>query len=118
MPATYPLSLYRGDTYSWQFKLWADSAKTTPIDLTGCTAKAEIRYETGGDDIMAMTCSITAPNIINVSLPAATWVTWPFKTDAVPQWDLQVTASGGAVTTYVAGPVVVAGDITDSVKAA
>jgi hypothetical protein len=114
VPATYPLSLYRGDTYAWQFKLWQDDAKTQPVDLTGATAKAEVRYTTGGTEILAMTCTITPPNIINVSLPAAVWVAWPFNSSKRPAWDLQVTQSG-AVTTYVAGPVSVVGDITDSV---
>jgi hypothetical protein len=117
MPGTYPLSLYRGDTYAWQFKLWLDAGKTQPVDLTGATAKAEIRYTTGGTEILVMVCTITQPNIINVSLPATVWVAWPFKSSKRSAWDLQVTQSG-AVTTYVAGPVTVVGDITDSVAEA
>ena len=30
---TYPLGLYRGDTARWAFVLWADRARTTPVDL-------------------------------------------------------------------------------------
>jgi hypothetical protein len=118
VPGTYPLSLYRGDTYAWQFTFWTDTAKTQPLDLTGSTPKAEIRYSTGGVDVLAMTCTLTPPNIVNVSLPAATWTAWPFKPSSRPSWDLQITTAGGAVTTYVAGPVVVVGDITDSVAEA
>jgi len=114
MPGTYPLALYRGDSYAWQFRVWADAAHTVPVDLTGATAKAEVRYTPGGTDILAMVCTVTGPNIIDMSLPAAAWTTWPFQSSGKPMWDLQVTFPGGAVITYLAGAVTLTADVTDS----
>lgn len=117
MPGSYPLALYRGDSYAWQFKLWKDAAKTQPADLAGATAKAEVRYSPGGTDILALVCTITAPNIIDMHLPAAAWTAFPFTSSSKPVWDLQVTYPGGDVVTYLAGPVTLAADVTDSVAA-
>ena len=114
MPGAYPLALYRGDSYSWQFKLWRDSGHTQPVDLTGATAKAEVRYTPGGTDILALVCAVTTPNIIDMHLPAAAWTAWPFQQSGKPLWDLQVTYPSGDVITYLAGPVTLTADITDS----
>ena len=45
---TYTLALYRGDTARYQFVLWADSARTVEVDLTGVVVAAEVRPSTGG----------------------------------------------------------------------
>lgn len=115
MPGSYPLALYRGDSYTWQFRVWEDEAHTVPVDLTGATAAAEIRYTPGGTDILTLTCAVTAPNMIDVTLPASAWDTFPVKKTGTPAWDLQVTFPGGEVVTYLAGPATLTSDITDSV---
>jgi hypothetical protein len=114
MPGAYPLALYRGDSYSWQFKLWRDTGKTQPVDLTGATAEAEVRYSPGGPEILAMVCTVTVPNIIDMHLPAAAWTAFPFKTSGKPSWDLQVTYPSGDVVSYLAGAVTLTPDVTDS----
>lgn len=111
MPATFPMELYRGDTGRWQFKFWTDASKTVPLDLTGSTPKAEIRDTYAGDVVMVLACQLTAPNIVNVTLAAALWAAWTHKKGV---WDLQVTYGNGDVFTFVAGPVTVAPDVTDS----
>ena len=114
MPGAYPLALYRGDSYTWQFKLWRDTAKTQPVDLTGATAKAEVRTAPGATPILAMVATITAPNIIDMHLPADAWTAWPYPTSGKASWDLQVTYVNGEVVTYLAGAVTLTPDITDS----
>jgi len=114
MPGSYPLALYHGDSYAWQFRIWSDAGHTLPVDLVGATAKAEIRYSPGGTEILTLTCTITGPNIIDVHLPAAAWVAFPFKKTGAPSWDLQVTFPGGDVVTYLAGAVTISADVTDS----
>jgi hypothetical protein len=110
-PGDYPLTLYRGDTYHWQFTLWTDDAKTVPADLTGATAKAEIRDTPGGSTIVATVCVITLPNIVDMQLLAAASATLPPK----GVWDLQITyTSSGSVMTVLAGQVLVTADVTDS----
>jgi hypothetical protein len=111
MPGTYSLAIYRGDTHAWRFTLWQDTAKTTPVDLTGIAVKAEIRDRPAGTVIQALTLVVTLPNIIDASLTGA-------QTKAMPstggRWDLQLTDATGWVSTVLAGSVNVTGDITDS----
>lgn len=110
-PATYNLDLYRGDTYSWVFRLWTDNSHTTPIDLTDVTAKAEIRSKSGATPIATLTCTITLPNEIAVKLPVAVWTDLTYSQG---RWDLQLTYLNGDIVTIVAGDVVITPDITDS----
>ena len=108
-PGKYALAIYRGDSYHWQFKLWADTAKTVPVDLTGVTVKAEIRDKSGGAILGTLTCVVTMPNIIDASLAADDSAL--LKSGV---WDLQLTYTGGAVSTVLAGAVTVTADVTDS----
>jgi hypothetical protein len=111
-PGKYALSIYRGDSYRWQFKLWTDTAKTQPVDLTDVTAKAEIRDKAAGAVSGSLTCVVTLPNIIDASITA---------TDSAALrsgvWDLQLTYAGGDVSTVLAGAVTVTVDVTDSAAA-
>jgi hypothetical protein len=110
-PGTFDLDLYRGDSYTWRFVLWADDAKTQPVDLAGATVAAEARDKPGGLNIVAFDCVVTPPNIIDVDLTAAMWAGVTVGTKA---WDLEVTMADGEVRTVVAGKVTVTGDVTNS----
>lgn len=110
IPGKYDLKLYRGDSYSWQFKLWEDSASTVPLDLAGSTVAVEIRDKPSGSKIVQLASTITAPNIINVTLSAVACKSCPPKGG----WDLQITFPDGKVLTPVAGMVTVIPDYTAS----
>jgi hypothetical protein len=112
MPADYPMKIYHGDSYEWQFKLWLDEGKTQPLDLTGVVPKAEIRNKSAGTQIYIIDCTIVYPNIVAASLSASVCVTIPLGNLV---WDLQLTYPTGAVNTILAGTVIVTGDVTDSV---
>jgi hypothetical protein len=105
-PVSYPLVLYRGDSYAWQFRFWQDAAKTQPADLTGYTVRATMRGSVGS---VPLTCTVTLPNVVTMTLAATTW---PAMTAAQGRWDLQLIASDGWVQTAVAGPVLVTEDVT------
>lgn len=107
-PGRYDLILYRGDTYAWQFKFWKDANRTVPVNLTGWLVAAQIRSSPGAQPIAQLTCTITAPNIVNVSLPAAVSQMMPSGF-----WDLEVrTTSSTTVATLLRGAVTVTDDIT------
>ena len=110
-PGKYALTLYRGDSYHFQFRLWADEGKTTPIDLTGVVAKAEIRDKPSGSTIISTDCVVTLPNIIDMKLNAVQSSRLPGRA----AWDLQLTyISSGWVNTVLYGGVTVTADVTDS----
>lgn len=110
-PGTYGLDLYRGDSYSWQFLLWQDAAKTQPVDLTGAVVGAQVRAVHAGDILATFGCVVTLPNIIDMTLDEA-------SCEAIPggsyRWDLEVwwTATN-TVRTVLAGGVRVTDDVTE-----
>jgi|SRR5215472_3877113 len=110
-PGSYNLQLYQGDTHHWSFTLWLDSKKTEAADLTGATAKSEIKDKAGGTLLANMTCAVVQPNTVNITFPAALWSGWPSnKNQGV--WDLQITYASGDVQTIVAGSVAATQDVT------
>lgn len=112
-PGVFNLDLYRGDTYTWRVILWNDTARTVPTDLTGAEAEAEIRDKSAGTNKATLTCVITLPNIIDVTMDPTDWTTCP----AAGVWDLQLTFPGGVIRTVLAGTVKTTGDVVDSVVA-
>jgi hypothetical protein len=109
-PGKFDLQIYQGDSYDWQFKLWQDAAMTNPVDLTGVTAKAQIRKGAGVTGPIELACTVTTPNIVDVKLTAALSDT---AFDGV--WDLELDGPSG-VTTVVAGTVTVTPDVTEEGK--
>ena len=84
-PARFNLSLYKGDSVSWTFTLWGDTAKTEPIDLTGAAVAAQVRQSPGGDPAVSLVCLISGVNVIDMTLDAAT-----SATVQTGSWDLQL----------------------------
>lgn len=109
MPAAYNLSIYRGDTTQWTFLIWSDASKTTPVDLTGYTAKAQLRDRPGGSTIVPTTVDIIIPNTLVMTLDST-----DSKNTVNGVWDLQLTSPDSTVVTIVAGQVTVTPDVTDS----
>lgn len=107
-PANYPLNLYRGDTFRTTFKLWMDKNKTDPVNLAGVLVAAQIRAKPDSATLQALTCVVTLPNIIDVSLTSEASKTLPL----VGVWDLQLTYSNGDIQTILAGAVKVTADVT------
>jgi len=108
--AEFDLDIYRGDSGHWRFTLWADINKTVPVDLTGATARSQIRDKPQGAHISDMVCAVTLPNVVDVTLASTVSHTLPTK----GAWDLQLTFPSGDVNTPVAGAVSVTPDVTDS----
>ena len=110
IPGTFALNIYRGDDHAWRFMLWTDAAKTVAVDLTGMTVEAEVRDRPGGAVIIPALVTVTLPGTVDVVLDHDATRTLP----ANGRWDLQATDAGGRIATFLAGPVKVTGDITES----
>jgi hypothetical protein len=111
-PARKDLRLYRGDTFTLPVRVWEDAVGGTPADLTGVTARAEIRDVPSGQLLATMFATVTLPNEIQLELPASSWDGFPARSSAV--WDLELTYPGDVVRTMLAGSVAVLGDVTSS----
>ena len=112
IPATHDLTLYRGDTARWQFRLWSDAAKTVPVDLTGVTVDAMIRDKTSGGNFFAtLDCTVTQPNLIDMVLTSTAAADLAIKAGV---WDLQLTYPSGDIITVLRGAVAVTEDVTNS----
>ena len=113
-PADYALDIYRGDSSRWRFRMWSDAEMGVPSDLTGVTARAQIRNAPGGTMVAQMDCTVTLPNIVEMFLPASVSHRLSINKGA---WDLQLTYDSGEVNTPVGGAVTVTTDVTDSTDA-
>jgi hypothetical protein len=109
--AHVPLTIYQGDTYEWTFTLWADPARTVPVDLTGVDAKAEIRDRPGGALLIDLPLTVTLPNVIAAELKRDDSLKLTRRT---ARWDLQLTLADKSVTTIIAGHVYVTLAVTES----
>jgi hypothetical protein len=117
-PYFYPLTFRRGDTRAWRFLFFADEAASIPYDLDGFTAAAQMRADPDAARALDLRCEITLPNTIDVDLDEGV------SALAVPGvWDLEIRTAAPVdwlsavplppvVRTLVAGPVVVAPDVT------
>lgn len=110
LPAVYNLALYRGDSYAWAFRFWNDAAKTEPTDLTGITPRASMAASEHAARV-GLTCVVTLPNIVEVSLSANAW-TGAEEKSFHGRWDLEFTFPNGDVRTVIAGAVSLTLDVT------
>jgi hypothetical protein len=108
LPGKYPLTIYRGDSFLWQFVLWTDDTRTTPLDLTGASILSQIRNRPGGTLIVTLNCSVLLPNNIFMAIAAPQCATLP----GTGVWDLQVTFPSGDVSTVLAGTVTSTPDVS------
>jgi len=104
-PGTYPLRLYRGDSYAWQIRAWRDAEHTDPVDLAGVTPRAEIRGAAGS---ITLGVTLAEPNVIDLVLEAGWWS----AIGSPARWDLELTYADGRVYTLLAGSVTIDGDVT------
>lgn len=109
-PGKFDLTLYRGDTYQWRFRLWQDDESTVPVDLAGCTVRAQIRDKSAGRFIVDLPLTVETPNVIYMRLDPEMYKKCPSR----GVWDMQIVFPDATVYTPIYGVVAVTGDVTDS----
>jgi len=106
LPVTVDLNIYAGDDFS--FTVTVTNADGSTPNLTGQTAKAEVRVTPGdATALVTFTCTI-ATNVITLTLPHTASTGLP----AATVYDCQLTDSGGAITTLIAGKITSTADVT------
>ena len=106
---TYDLVIRRGDTYNVEFT-WQDS-DGNPIDLTGYTARMQIRAKVSSPDPPAVDVTEGAGIVLGGAAGTVTVELTPEQTGDGLQdcksgvYDVELTSSIGTVTTIIGGRV-------------
>ncbi len=113
-PAKLKLTIYQGATFKRRLR-WMDAARQ-PIDLTGCTARMQVRAEI---ESPAVLLELTTENgrialggaagTIDLTIAATDTAALAWDAGA---WDLEIVHPGGAVTRLAQGSVVVSPEVT------
>jgi hypothetical protein len=113
-----PLTIYQGATFriSWTWKSGASAAAAVPVDLTGCTARAQIRATVESPNTLL---ELTTENG-RIALGGAAGTVALYVSDedtaTLPagkaRWDLEIVWLDGDVTRLFGGPVVVSAEVT------
>jgi hypothetical protein len=110
MVSSADLDIYQGDDYSATVSVLNDDGSTP--DLTGSTAQAQIRLtpaSTGAPILLSLAATVNPPNTVLLAASAADTVLLTYEHYV---WDLQLTATNGAITTILAGYVNVTQEVT------
>lgn len=125
LPKRYDLSIFRGDTPKFTFNL--KDSEGAALDLTGATAKVEIKTKSEGSEGTVVTPgpSVDSTNfatgvvVIEFSSEATNAMavaSQPTYIEALI-WELEITDSGGNVRTYLGGLIDMHEDIVENVGA-
>jgi hypothetical protein len=110
VPTKVNISHYRGDSLALQIKLWTDTAKTVPADLSEAIVTAQVRETPDDATIIASFDVEVTGNVINANLSPKS------SRDLLAKnfWDLQVDWFGddSSVQTVVGGGLIAAPDVT------
>ena len=114
-PAKLKLKIIQGATFRKPL-VWLAPDKTTPIDLTGCTARMQVRGEVESPTVLL---ELTTENdgividgpagklTLHLSPAATTAISWESGV-----WDLEVAHPNGDVTRLVQGSISVSPEVT------
>ena len=106
------LTIYQGDDMAWIVTVTLEDG-TTPADITGYTALAQIRHSVADSDPVVVTsfaCIVASPEVSmslthdQTGLLCGRYV-----------WDLQLTSPADIVTTILGGNVKVTAEVTREV---
>ncbi len=109
MPANQDIAIYQGDDWTSVVTVYVEGT-STPADIAGYTAEAQIRRAVADEDdevVVEITTVVSSPQI-NLSIPHS--VTETLSGRYV--WDLQITSPTGGITTICRGKVVVTAEVT------
>lgn len=113
-PIRWPLTLYQGVPFRWAWiwKRGETAATATPVDLTGCTGRAEV-WDATGASIAVMTTTTgdgltleEADGKINLEISLTKAAALP-KLLKLGHWNLKLIWPDGDITRLFEGPVTI-----------
>jgi hypothetical protein len=104
----------KGDTFDGIEFTIIDYATTTPVDLTGATAKCQFRYKKKIGTLQAdlsIGSGLTVTDAVNgvIEIDRIASIDWAVGTY---YYDLEVTLASGDIKTYVEGTIKILQDVT------
>lgn len=105
-PVSVNLTLYAGDDVN--LSIAVTDAAGTAADLTGFTAKAQIRATADAPTAKDFVATADPAGTVTLILPSAETTDMPAK----GVWDCQITSGTGAVTTLCGGTVTTTPEVT------
>lgn len=115
MAAKYKITIYQGETFS-KVITWKTGDPENPVNLTGYTARMQIRKKYGSDIVLL---SLTTENggitlggsagtiILNISATDTSNINW---TTGV--YDLELVSAGGTVKRLLQGTIKISPEVT------
>jgi hypothetical protein len=113
-PGAYNITVFQGTTFSRVFT-WKDS-DDAPIDLTGYTARLQVRASAQSEDVLLELTSEDDEITLGDEAGTITLTMDPDATDALDfdraYYDLELESSGGQVTRLLQGAFRIADQVT------
>jgi hypothetical protein len=106
LPQPVDLNAYRGDSWAQTFTFNRDG---TPVDLTGATVACQAMRRLDRTTNTLQTTTGATPGQVTIAMPAA----GPLDA-GVYTYDVEVTAPGGSVQTWVGGRLKITPDVTNN----
>lgn len=115
MAAKYKITIYQGETFSKVFT-WKTGDPKNPVDLTGYTARMQIRKKYGSTVVLL---SLTTENggvtlggvagtiILNISAADTSSIDW-----TAGVYDLELISAGGIVKRLLQGTIKISPEVT------
>lgn len=114
-PATYNIEIFQGSYFFRQF-VYKVGEPAVPYDLTGCTARAQIRASFNTPILASFNCAITDPTngVIQIDMDATTTASIQSLKGV---WDLEIVPPLGETRVFrlVMGSVLVSREVTKDI---
>ena len=113
-PAKLKFTIYQGATFRKRLTWTAPSG--TPVDLTGCTARMQVRSEVESPDALLELTTVNGGIVLGGALGTIDLYVSDEDTGAITWdggvWDLEIVHPGGEVTRLAQGSVSVSPEVT------
>lgn len=111
-----PITILQGETLR-RTMVWKAGAPAVPVDLTGCTARMQVRSEVGSPDVLLELTTANGHIEIEPLDGEITLLLSAAETAAITSWqrgvyDLEVVHSDGSVRRLLEGSVKVKPEVT------
>ena len=115
-PAKLKFTIYQGATFRKRLTWKGPLPAQTPIDLTGCTARMQVRPEVESSTVLLSLTTVNGGIVLGGALGTIDLYVSDEDTGAITWdggvWDLEIVHPGGEVTRLAQGSVSVSPEVT------